>query len=169
MPFIKKTLEKIIGEERFDRLKDKTIYKFCVEGFAMNTFFYPVAAMFELGFAGMDFSEHVYTRIVNTAANTLLARPYGWARDKFLKKIGVNGKSSKLKKYLGDTAAFFLLQLPLYWGSLAVCGAELDEIVRAAIPATLLSGTFGRPYGIYLDWIRKESGLKPEYLIEKQK
>jgi hypothetical protein len=164
MPFVKKTLERILGEERFDRLKDKGEYKFYVEAFAMNTFSYAFAAPIELLWAGMDFKEHIYTRLAGVVANTLLGRPYGIARDWIFKKLGITSESHWLKKYAGDTLAFAALQMPVYCINMAIAGAEIDEIVNTLVPTTLMIGAIGRPYGAYLDWTRRQCGIEPEYV-----
>ena len=163
MAIIKKTLEGILGEERFRNLKEFKSYKFGVEAFAMNTFSYLVAAPVELGIAGMSLGEHIKTRLAAAVTNTLTGRPYGIWRDWIFKKISVRGDSHWTKKYLGDTLAFTGFQLPLYLINMTIGGADFDEMVKASIPVTLMAGAMGRPYGAYLDKVRKECGLELEY------
>ena len=167
MPLIKNTLEKVVGEEKFEKLKNTKTYKAGVEAFTMNSFSYIIAAPLELGIAGMDLSEHIQTRLAAAVTNTLTGRPYGIWRDWVLKKIGVNENSHWIKKYIGDTAAFAGFQLPLYWINMTIGGAEFDEIMKASTPITFMAGAMGGPYGIYLDRVRKSADLASEYLEEK--
>lgn len=169
MPLIKKALEKVIGEEKFEKLKKTKAYTVGVEAFTMNSFSYLVAAPLELGFAGMDFSEHIKTRLAAAVTNTITGRPYGIWRDWVLKKMNVNEDSSKTRKYIADTLAFGGFQLPLYLINMTIGGAELDEMAKSAVPVTLLSGALGRPYGIYLDGVRKSADLPLEYLLNENK
>jgi len=163
MQLIKEGLEKIIGEERFDNLKETKSYKFAIDSFAMNTFSYLFAAPMELGVAGMDFSEHMYTRLAGVVTNTIFGRPYGIARDWIFKKVGIKEESHWLKKYIGDTFCFAILQMPIYALNLTYGGAEFDEIVKVMVPTTMMVGAIGGPYGIYRDTVMHHADLKPDY------
>ncbi len=169
MQLVKRTLEKMLGEERFERVKDSRAYKFGVEAFSMNTFSYATAMPIELCVAGMDLSEHLYTRLAAVATNTLTGRPYGIWRDWLFKKMNIKENSHWAKKYAGDTLAFMGFQLPLYWINMAIGGAEVDEMAKASIPVTLMSGALGGPYGLYLDKVRKACDIPSRYLSEEKK
>ena len=59
MKSIKNSLEGILGEERFKKIKDSKAYNWVVEALALNTYSYVIAAPLALGLAGMDFSAHI--------------------------------------------------------------------------------------------------------------
>src|SRR3989338_7694192 len=100
MPFIKKTLENILGEERFNSFKDTKKYIFLVEAFTMNTFSLAITTPLELGVAGMTMLEFAKARSIGAVASTLLGRPYGVYREYVFKLFGVHQESSFLKKYI---------------------------------------------------------------------
>ncbi len=164
MPIIKKTLEKMLGEERLERWSKKA-WSFAVEAFAMNTYSYVICAPMELGFAGMDFMDHLKTRGVGIITNTLVASPYRIVRDKILKTLGITKKSHWVKKYLGDTLSCMTL-FPIYWINTAFGDAESNEVITAFIPIALVAGGTGGIYGMYLDWTRRKCGIPIGYEVE---
>ena len=161
MPIVKKTLEKILGEERLERWSRK-VWGFSVEAFVMNTFSYAFCAPIELGFAGMDLMEHLKTRAAGVITNTLVARPYGIIRDKILKTLGITKESHWIKKYLGDTLSIATL-FPVYWVNTAFGDVESNEVITAFIPIALVAGGTGGIYGAYLDWTRRKCGIPIGY------
>lgn len=163
MAVVKKTLEGILGEERFEKLKESRAYNWIVEAFTLNTFSYLVAAPNELLIAGMDFPEHLKIRGYGLITNTLLGRPYGMWRSWLFKKTNTTDKSYFLRRWAVDTVAFAIGQLPIYWTNMTLAGAELKEMIIASIPVTLIAGPLGIPYGWYLDKVRKSCGLPIEY------
>ncbi len=160
MAFVENRLEDLIGKEKFKVVKKSEWYNFSVEAFIMNTFCYVTAAPVELLIAGMDFNEHIKTRALGALVNTMTGRPYGVWRDFVFKKFNVDEESSSLKKYAADTLAFMGFQLPFYWINMTIAGVEFDEMVRSSIPLTFMAGGLGRPYGIYLDCMREQFGVK---------
>jgi hypothetical protein len=127
--------------------------------FAMNTFSYVVSVPIELLISGMSFTEHLQVRFVALILNTLVARPFGIWRSFILGKFCISENSLFLRNYLADTTAFLLFQLPLYVGNLVLGGADTDEIIKAGLTVSIIAGLLGRPYGIYLDWIKSRVGL----------
>ena len=131
-----------------------------IDVFAMNTFSYMVALPIELGISGMSWNEHLQVRLVALLLNTVVARPFGLWRTFILKKFRITDTSSFWNTYKADTLAFLSFQLPLYVGNMVLGGASTSEIISAGITVSVVAGLLGRPYGIYLDWIRKQCGLK---------
>jgi hypothetical protein len=157
--FIQNILVKLLGVKRFEAIKRSPAYKFTVEAFTMNIFSLLITAPNELLIAGMDVDEFVKTRLSSMVINTITGRPYGVWRDWFLDRLRIKKDSHLFKKYLGDTLAFMGFQLPLYWLSMTIASAELDEMIKASIPLTVISGLTGRPYGFCLDKFRFYCGL----------
>jgi len=134
---------------------------FWVDVFVMNTFSYVVAAPLELWIAGMSWHAHLQARLIGLLINSIIGRPYGLWREFVVTRTSTTEQSSVLKRYWVDTLVFLSFQLPVYVTILALSGADWNGILKAAGTASLLAGFLGRPYGIYLDFIRKIVGLKP--------
>jgi len=143
------------------RSSKQRVQDFFVDVFVMNTFSYAVAAPIELLIAGMSFESHLNVRLVALVLNTMTARPYGLWREYLLQRFGVTSASARAFQYGVDTLIFISFQLPLYVCNMALGGATLSNIVKAAPTAALLSGFMGGPYGVYLDWVRAVLKLKP--------
>ncbi|HEX4909176.1 MAG TPA: L-alanine exporter AlaE [Permianibacter sp.] len=141
---------------RRDRLK-----AFWVDVFVMNTFSYVVAAPLELWIAGMSWQAHLQARLIGLLINSIIGRPYGLWREFLVARTGLTEASSGSKKYAVETLIFLSFQLPVYVTILAISGADWDGIVHAAGTACLIAGFLGRPYGIYLDFVRRKVGLPP--------
>ena len=159
MFIVKDPLVKLIGIEKFERLKQTRKYRFLTEAFTMNIFSIVITTPNEILIAGMDFGEFIRTRIAAMVFNTLTGRPYGIWRDWLLRRIGLNANSSRVKKYFGDTLAFIGFQLPGYWACCLIGGAEVDEALKASVVLTIIAGLTGGPYGIWLEKFRLECGL----------
>jgi hypothetical protein len=142
------------------RFSKENLLSVWVDILALNTFSYLVALPIELGIAGMSFDEHIQVRMVALLLNTLVALPFGLWRNFIIRTTGLSHESNGLKTYLVDTLIFLSFQLPLYVGNLILGGADFNEIIKATITVSLIAGTLGRPYGIYLDWIRVRHGLR---------
>ena len=146
----------IAQPSRRDRLK-----AFWVDVFVMNTFSYVVAAPLELWIAGMSWQAHLQARLIGLLINSIIGRPYGLWREFLVARTGLTEASSGSKKYAVETLIFLSFQLPVYVTILAISGADWDGIVHAAGTACLIAGFLGRPYGIYLDFVRRKVGLPP--------
>ncbi len=162
MFLIKDPLVGLLGAERFETLRESRVYRFIVDAFAMNAFSIAICTPNELLIAGMDFDEYVRTRLTAIVLNTLTGRPYGVWRDWLVRKLKIGTETSSGIKYLGDTTAFIGFQLPLYWLSMMLGGAELIEMISASTTLTVVAGLTGRPYGVWLDKFRNECGLTTE-------
>ncbi len=144
------------GASRHERLK-----AFWVDVFVMNTFSYAVAAPLELWIAGMSWEAHLKVRLMGLLVNSLIGRPYGLWREFIVSRTGMTAQSSALTRYWVDSLVFLSFQLPVYVTIMALGGADWDGILKAAGTASLMAGFLGRPYGIYLDFVRSLVGLKP--------
>lgn len=118
----------------------------------MNSFSWLVAIPIELLLAGMSWQEHLKVRLLAVVFNTLIARPFGLYRNWVVRRFGGRGPVSA---YLVDTYVFLSFQLPLYLGNMYLGGAAWTEMVTASATFLLIAGALGRPYGIYLDWLRR--------------
>lgn len=127
-----------------------------VDVVAMNVFSLVVAGGVEI-LSGMALSAVWRTRLNSAIINTITGRPYGIWRDRVISKLA--GTSRGPRRYLADTTAFVMFQLPLYWLSATLAGAEARSIMIASVSLAAVSGLMGGPYGIFLDWARTTFGV----------
>jgi hypothetical protein len=135
--------------------------EFWVDVFVMNTFSYVVAAPLELIVAGMSWEAHLKVRLMGLLVNSVIGRPYGVWREFIVRRTGMTENSTAINRYWVDTMVFLSFQLPVYVTIMALGGADWNGILKAAGTASLLAGFLGRPYGIYLDFVRSLVGMKP--------
>ena len=86
--------------------------------------------------------------------NTLMVIPYARTRI-FLDKKLSSFKNIKIKNIIRDTIVFILYRVPLVFIVLYLLDVSINQILSACIISTLISGFTGRPYGIFLDRMRK--------------
>ncbi|WP_226665300.1 L-alanine exporter AlaE [Microbulbifer aggregans] len=120
--------------------------------FAMNSFSWAIAIPIELLLAGMSWNEHLKVRLLAVFFNTVIARPFSLYRNWVVSHMGGTGA---LRNYMVDTFVFLSFQLPLYIINMALGGASLVEIATASGVFVLIAGALGRPYGMYLDCLRR--------------
>lgn len=120
--------------------------------FAMNSFSWAIAIPIELVLAGMSWSEHLKVRLLAVVFNTLIARPFSLYRNWV---VGRFGRGRTLHNYGVDTFVFLSFQLPLYVLNMLLGGASSGEIATACFTFMLIAGALGRPYGMYLDCLRR--------------
>ncbi len=106
----------------------------------------------EILIAGLTFGQSLQTRMTAIPANVLTARPYGMYRDWVLRSTGATGS---LALMLADIGAFVTFQVPLYAAILASSGATMPQIFAACTSVTISSLFMGRPYGIFLEFMRR--------------
>lgn len=151
----------MLSEQDSARSQARPLKAALVDVFVMNTFSYAAAAPLELIIAGMSWQAHLQVRLVALVLNSVIGRPYGLWRDFVFQRFGVGAESGLWRNYLADTAVFLSFQLPLYVINMVLGGADAAGIMKAAATAALLSGFLGRPYGLYLDFVRQLVGLAP--------
>src|SRR3989344_3266612 len=155
-------LEKIIGNEGRKNLVKNRVYTWASDIAAINLFSLSFA-LNEAFIAGMDWAEVGKTRLAALVGNTIVGRPYGLYRDYVMKKLHVKEDSHWLKKYLVDVGTFATGQTPFYLGFLAVAGADVSEMTKAASFLTLAAPLVGRPQGFVYDKMREQFGLETAY------
>lgn len=125
--------------------------------FAMNSFSWAIAIPIEVVLAGMSWREHLKVRLLAVLFNTVIARPFSLYRNWVVGRFGQGGA---LHNYAVDTFVFLSFQLPLYMSNMVLGGASTMEILTASGTFVLLAGAMGRPYGVYLDSLRRLWGNK---------
>ena len=107
--------------------------------------------------AGMDWQEVATARLIGAPLMVATARPYGWWRDRAMRRTG----SGRMSRIVWDTVALLSFQTPIYGAIIAAGGASGSELIRGVVGAAILMLALGRPYGIFLDWIRRLFDLPP--------
>jgi hypothetical protein len=138
----------------------ESLKRYAVDTFAGITYFQPLLGINEYFISGMDEKEVLKSRLTGLFISLLINRPYGKFRQYWAELWDTNAESSKLRKYLVDSSALVMFQLPLYFGALKISGADNDEIIRALPIGISLGLISGRPFGWYLDKVRTFCGTK---------
>ncbi len=130
------------------------IKKFIVDFIALNTFVIATAFFVEVVFSGIALMVFLKGRLIMIIPNMITVEPYNRTRVWIGKRLG-EWKSPRWQQIVRDTIVFLLYRVPLVFLVLTFLGAPMEKVISACIAATLISGFTGRPYGIFLDWIRK--------------
>lgn len=91
-----------------------------------------------------------------------VGRPYGLWRDWMMSHANENGVS----RLIWDSLALLSFQVPLYAAIISFSGAAGNELIRGVIGAAIMMLLLGRPYGAFLNLVRRlfglpSGGLKP--------
>ena len=119
-------------------------------------FFTILAALTELYVAGMEPTDVLKTRLIMVPLMILTGRPYGVWRDWFF--AGTKPTVSWSKSLI-DGLAFLTFQLPIYGLTLWIAGADFDEIGTLLGSTAILMLIVSRPFGLFLQAIRKLAGV----------
>lgn len=128
--------------------------RFAVDMAALNIFIIGVAFVVEVVLSGISLHVFWQGRLLMVVPNIITVEPYNRTRQWIGKRLGV-WQSPWLHQVVRDTLVFVLYRVPLVFIVLTVLGAPMHKVIAACVSATLVSGFTGRPYGIFLDWIRK--------------
>ncbi len=131
------------------------IKKFLIDTFALNIFIIFSAFFVEVVFSAIPWSIFWKGRLIMIIPNTITVEPYNLTRLWVGKKLGI-WKSDRLHQIVRDSIVFILYRVPLGFIVLTFLDTPTHKIVSACIIATLISGFTGRPYGIFLDWMRRK-------------
>lgn len=138
-----------------DQTKRRTA--FFADTTALIVFFTITGIINERVLAGMTWEQVFHARLLGAALMVPVARPYGVWRDWLMKRAG----SNRLSKLLWDSAALVSFQAPIYAVIIAVSGASGSGLIKGTLGAALMMLLLGRPYGAFLNAVRKLFGLPP--------
>jgi hypothetical protein len=128
--------------------------RFLVDALALNIFILCTAFFVEMVFSGIPWSIFWKGRLIMIIPNIITVEPYNFTRIWLGNKLGI-WKSLALHLFVRDSLVFVLYRVPLIFIVLMWLGTPLYNVISACIVATIVSGFTGRPYGIFLDWMRK--------------
>lgn len=124
---------------------------------ALILFFTVTSGLNERFIAGMDWSDVLTSRLLGAFLMVLTARPYGLWRNWFMARFD---GSSRFGVLLADGLALLLFQVPIYVGILLAGGARGVSVLWGALGFALLMIVLGRPYGLWLEFVRWRFGLE---------
>ncbi|UWR24155.1 L-alanine exporter AlaE [Sulfitobacter sp. S190] len=129
---------------------------FFADTLALVVFFTCTGIINERFIAGMDWAEVLDARLIGAPLMVLTARPYGMWRDFVLR---IAGQPRGLRLLFWDGAALLVFQVPIYIAIIVLGGAEGAEITRGALGVSVMMLVLGRPYGMFLEWVRARMGV----------
>ena len=122
--------------------------------FAMVVYCSVVNMVIEIFLSGMSFEQSLSSRLVAIPVNILIAWPYGFYRDAFMRFTKRYSQASWAKN-LADVLAYVTFQSPVYVAILWSVGADWRQIVAAASSNIIVSMLMGAAYGYFLDYCRR--------------
>ncbi|QVQ27790.1 L-alanine exporter AlaE [Achromobacter deleyi] len=103
----------------------------------------------------MSWEQVLHARLIGGALMIPVGRPYGMWRDWMV----CHAKQKRGSRQLWDSLALMSFQVPIYASIIAVSGAAGSGLLRGVLGAAAMMLFLGRPYGAFLDGIRRLFGL----------
>ena len=128
---------------------------FLADTTALILFFTTTGIINERFIAGMAWDQVLQARLLGALLMVPVARPYGLWRD-WLMQRATRGRLSRL---LWDSLALVSFQVPLYAVIIASSGASGSGLLRWTLGAAAMMLLLGRPYGAFLNGVRRLFGL----------
>lgn len=122
--------------------------------FAMVVYCSVVNMMIEIFLSGMSFEQSLSSRLVAIPVNILIAWPYGFYRDAFM-RLTKRYSNASWAKNLADVLAYVTFQSPVYVVILWSVGADVNQIIAAVSSNIVVSMLMGAAYGYFLDYCRR--------------
>lgn len=129
---------------------------FVADCVALVTFFTITSGLNERFVAGMDWSEVATSRLIGAPLMVLTARPYSLWRDWLMKSLAPRNRVSTV---LSDSLALLAFQVPIYAAIVFAGGARGSDLLLGTLGFAVLMFVLGRPYGLWLAFVRSRFGL----------
>lgn len=130
------------------------IKRFLVDILALNIFIIFSSFLVEVVFSGIPWSIFWRGRLIMILPNIITVEPYNRTRVWIGQKLGT-WKSDRLHQIIRDSIVFILYRVPLVFIVLTFLDTPIHKVISACIVATVISGFTGRPYGVFLDGMRR--------------
>jgi hypothetical protein len=131
---------------------------FIADTMALILFFTTTGLINERFVAGMSWDQVLHARLLGAALMVPVGRPYGVWRDHVMRHARSN---SRLSRLLWDSVALVSFQVPIYAAIIAISGASGRGLWLGILGATAMMLVLGRPYGAFLNGVRRLFGLPP--------
>lgn len=132
-------------------------YAFLADTTALLVFFSMTGALNERYVIGMDWDQVLRARLLGAALMVPVARPYGLWRDWVMQRAA----DSRGSRFFWDCLALVTFHVPIYALIVWIGGASGHDLWVGVMSATVLMVVVGRPYGWFLDFVRRLFGVSP--------
>lgn len=129
---------------------------FIADTTALVIFFTITGVLNERFIVGMAWSEVALSRAIGAPLMVLTARPYGIWRDLVFARTR---PATAISRGIWDTFSLLSFQVPIYVAIIWLGGASGMALLYGALGASFIMLLLGRPYGLWLDWVRAQFGL----------
>ena len=146
-----------MSSNSFNKWSDSTRI-FIADTLAMVIFSTVIGMCMEVFVVGLTFTQSIQARVTAIPASLIIARPYGKYRDWIFKKFKVDF-GNQLQQGVADIFANASFQIPIYILILLSTGATAGQILKGVGSLAILMLIIGRPYGLFLTFIRWISGV----------
>lgn len=130
---------------------------FLADTLALILFFTTTGVINERFIAGMTWEQVLHARLIGGVLMIPVGRPYGMWRDWMMG----HARATTFSQFFWDSSALLSFQVPIYAAIIAFSGATGGGLLRGVIGAAVMMIVLGRPYGAFLNWIRRLFGLPP--------
>ena len=134
-----------------------------MDSLAALGFFTLVAGASEALIARMAREQVMASRLTAVPVMLATGRPYGTWRDRVLAALPPRGSMATAAV---DVLAFTSFQVPVHAAILRLAGASGTQMAAALGSATVGMVLLSRPYGLWLDWLRRACGVAPSAAVE---
>jgi hypothetical protein len=130
---------------------------FIVDTSALIVFFTTTGIINERFIVGMTWEQVLHARLLGAALMIPVGRPYGVWRDFLMRRA----KPNRVSQLLYDSLALVSFQVPIYAAIIAISGASGRGLLLGVLSAAVMMLVLGRPYGAFLNAVRRLFGLPP--------
>jgi len=130
---------------------------FIADTSALIVFFTTTGIINERFIVGMTWEQVLHARLLGAALMIPVGRPYGVWRDFLMRRA----KPNRMSQLLYDSLALVSFQVPIYAAIIAISGASGRGLLLGVLSAAVMMLVLGRPYGAFLNAVRRLFGLPP--------
>ena len=134
-----------------------SIRGYIADTLALLLFFTTTGIINERFIAGMSWDQVLQARLIGGVLMVPVGRPYGVWRDWMMR----HAKGTRLSQLFWDSVSLMSFQVPIYAGIIAFSGASGMGLLRGVLGAAVMMIVLGRPYGAFLNWVRRLFSLPP--------
>lgn len=137
--------------------RSESVKAYVADTLALILFFTTTGIINERFIAGMTWEQVFNARLIGGMLMVPVGRPYGMWRNWMM----THAKQTRSSGILWDSLALMSFQVPIYAGIIAYSGATGTGLIQGIVGAAVMMIVLGRPYGVFLNWIRHLFALPP--------